>query len=211
MRGSLFVISGPSGSGKSSILAIVRKNTAGLGYSISHTTRKPRGEEEDGREYYFVTLRVFEEMEREGLLLESADIYGSMYGTSRSSVEPQLEKGLDIVMDVDHRGAFNIREKYGDARLIYVLPPSVDALRERLKGRGSDSPEAIEKRLSLALDEMANCFFYDYIVINDDLNSAASYVSAIILSERCRTGKKISLLRSLFPGLSRHETQKTGS
>ncbi len=211
MGGSLFVVSGPSGSGKSTILAMVRKTLAGLGYSISHTTRKPRGREEDGKEYYFVTRGVFEEMDRDGVFLETAEIYGSLYGTSRSSVEPQLEKGLDIVMDVDHRGAFSIRERYGAARLIYVLPPSLDVLRERLYKRGSDSPQAIEKRLSMALVEMANCFSYDYVVINDGLEAAASDVSAIILSERCRSEKMIPFVRELFPGISINDPEKTKS
>lgn len=209
MGGNLFVVSGPSGAGKSSILALVRKTVTGLGYSISHTTRKPRGQEEDGKEYYFVSRSVFDEMEKKGLLLESAEIYGSMYGTARSSVEPQLEKGLDIVMDVDHRGAFGIRAKYRGARLIYVLPPSLDALRDRLSTRGSDPPDSVNQRLSLALDEMANCFSYDYIVINDDLDAAASDVASIILSERCRADKKAPFVRELFPGLAIHDPKKT--
>ncbi|PIY23572.1 MAG: guanylate kinase [Deltaproteobacteria bacterium CG_4_10_14_3_um_filter_51_14] len=211
MGGSLFVVSGPSGSGKSTILAMVRKNISGLGYSISHTTRKPRGTEADGKEYYFVTREVFEEMLGKGLFLETADNYGCLYGTSRSSVERQLERGLDIIMDVDHRGAFGIRKRYGAARLIYLLPPSLDALRDRLLKRGSDSPEAVKKRLSMALDEMANCFSYDYIVINNDLEAATTDLASIILSERCRLDKKSPLVRELFPGLAIDDSKKTKS
>lgn len=201
MAGTIFVISGPSGSGKTTITSLVRKRISGIGYSISHTTRPPRPGEKDGREYHFVTRMGFEEMERRGLFLETAEIYGSLYGTSRSSIEPLLEKGLDVVMDVDHRGAFNIRSLYRESSLIYIMPPSLEVLKQRLSARASDSPDSVQVRLSSAMDEMRRCFSYDFIVINEDIEKAFSEVASVIVAARCRAGRRISILKELFPGL----------
>jgi guanylate kinase len=201
MGGILFVLSGPSGSGKSTILAIVKKTVSGLGYSVSHTTRKPRASEADGKDYHFVSRKVFDRMEREGAFVEYAEVYGHLYGTSRASVDPLLAGDLDVVLDVDHQGAFNIRKKYPDSRLIYVLPPSLETLRQRLSSRGSDSPEAVEGRLSKAMAEISRCFFYDYIVINKDLDEAVADVAGIIRAERCRAAGREPFVRGLYPGL----------
>jgi guanylate kinase len=201
MTGAIFVISGPSGSGKTTITSMVRARIPGIGYSVSHTTRPPRPGEKDGREYHFVSRRDFEEMKLKGLFAETAEIYGSLYGTSRSSIEPLLEQGLDVVMDVDHCGAFNIRSVYKESSLIYIMPPSLEVLRQRLSARASDSPDSVERRLSSAMDEMRMCFSYDFVVINEDLEKAFSEVASVITANRCRTGRRMSLLKGLFPGL----------
>ncbi len=201
MAGSIFVISGPSGSGKSTITGELRKRLPGLGYSISHTTRKPREGEIDGKDYHFVSLAVFREMERKGLFVETADNYGSMYGTSRASLDTLLERGLDVVLDLDHRGAFSIKEKFPAGSLIYILPPSIEELKRRLSQRRSEAEEELDRRLSSALAEIAQCYRFDFLIVNDKLEDAVRQAESIVLAQRCRLRNMVSVVGKLFPNL----------
>jgi len=190
MNGQLFVISGPSGAGKSSIVNALLGRTGGLVYSISHTSRRPRGTENDGIEYHFVNPGTFSRMIEAGAFVEWARVYDDFYGTSFSSLEGQTGSGLDVLLDVDSQGARNIRKHFKDSILIYLLPPSLKILEKRLKGRGTDDEGVIKARMEKALDDIDNCLWYDYIIINDDLEKAITEARSIIISERCRTARQ---------------------
>jgi len=197
MKGQPFIISAPSGTGKSTITDALIKKVDGLGYSISHTSRLPRTTEKDGIDYHFVDRTAFHSMIETGDFIEWAEVYDDLYGTSFSGLDRQLSLGLDVLLDVDIQGARNIRRNFEKSVLVYILPPSLDILRERLEGRGTDKKEVIKKRLEKASVEVKNCILYDYIVINDDLDMAVDEVRSIILSERCRPARRA-------PGLARN-------
>ena len=166
--------------------------------SISHTTRKPRGTEKDGTDYYFVERETFKRMIDEGAFVEWARVYNDLYGTSYSSLNEQTVTGLDVLLDVDSQGAKNIKKNYKMSVLIYVLPPSLEVLRERLKERGTDDERVIKIRMEKASHEIKQCVLYDYIIINDDLEKAIEKAQAIILSERCRTAQQAPIVKRLF-------------
>jgi guanylate kinase len=187
MAGRLFVISGPSGAGKSTIIRHVLNEVGDLGYSVSHTTRRPREKEVAGADYHFVDKETFLKMIREGDFLEWAEVYDDLYGTSRSGLHRSLETGMDVILDVDVQGAANVRAEFADSILIFLLPPSLEALEERLRKRGTDTESAVRTRMEKALREIGECGKYDYIIFNDDLEDAAEKVRSIILSERCRS------------------------
>ncbi len=190
MPGQLFVISGPSGAGKSSIVNALLSRTDGLVYSISHTSRRPRGSEKNGIEYHFVDKGTFNRMIEAGAFVEWAKVYDDFYGTSFSSIEGQTGSGLDVLLDVDSQGARNIRKHFEDCVLIYVLPPSLEILEKRLKGRGTDDEGVIKARMEKALTDLNNCLWYDYTIINNDLEKAITEANSIIISERCRTSRR---------------------
>ncbi|MFH1487412.1 MAG: guanylate kinase [Pseudomonadota bacterium] len=198
MSGLLYVISGPSGAGKSTVIENLLKNTPGLAYSISHTSRKPRGEEKDGVDYHFTAKEAFEQMIREGEFVEWAEVYGDYYGTSLSGLKMQRDRGLDVVMDVDVQGAKNIKQSFEESILVFILPPSLEILERRLKNRGTESEEAVKNRIEKALKEVANCVWYDYLILNEDLDRAVQEASSIVISERCRRSRQLSRVRSLF-------------
>ena len=198
MKGLLFVISAPSGAGKSTVVREVRKRTAHVGYSVSHTTRKPRAGELEGRDYYFVDKKTFKKMVAEGSFVEWANVYEDYYGSSLSALEGQLKSGLDILLDLDIQGARAIRNHSRDSVLIFLVPPSLEVLERRLRERGTDSEEAIETRLRAAMDEIAQYDRYDYVVVNDDLEKAVTEVQAIILAERCRSGRREPTIKEFF-------------
>ena len=192
------MISAPSGAGKSTILKVLKERIEGIGYSISHTTRKPRGTEKDGTDYYFVERETFKRMIDEGAFVEWARVYNDLYGTSYSSLNEQTATGLDVLLDVDSQGAKNIKKNYKMSVFIYVLPPSLEVLRERLKERGTDDERVIKIRMEKASHEIKQCVWYDYIIINDDLEKAIEKAQAIILSERCRTAQQAPIVERLF-------------
>lgn len=198
MKGQFFVISAPSGTGKSTLLREVRKRMVRLGYSVSHTTRRPREGEEEGRAYYFVDKKTFKRMVDEGVFVEWAEVYEDYYGTSFSALEGQLQSGLDVLLDLDTQGARAVKEYDRTSVLIFLLPPSLDVLAARLKNRGTDEKEVIETRLKKARDEIAEYGRYDHVVINDELEQAVTEVQAIILSERSRTGRREPIIKELF-------------
>jgi guanylate kinase len=199
MAGRLYVISGPSGVGKSTVIRLVLQKVENLGYSVSHTTRRPREKEVDGAAYHFVSREIFTQMIQAGDLLEWAEVYGDLYGTSFSSLRKQSERGMDVVLDVDPKGALNIRRSFEDCVLIFILPPSLKILEKRLRDRGTESEEALRDRIAKALREIRECPRYDYLVFNDDLPLAVETLKSIILSDRCRTARLAQKVGELFP------------
>lgn len=193
-KGKLIVISGPSGAGKSTVAFKAMEELGNVCFSTSVTTRKPRPGEVDGREYFFVDRQRFQQMVENDELLEHAEYVSNCYGTPRAYVEEKLESGLNVLLDIEIQGARQIREKMPDAVKIFIVPPSMDELRRRLEGRGTDTAEAIEGRLCRARQEYAEADFYDYIIVNDDADKAAGELAAIITAEHCRAADRRDLL-----------------
>lgn len=198
MAGRLYVFSGPSGVGKSTLIRLVMQGVGNLGYSVSHTTRRPREKEVNGVSYHFVNRETFTKMIQDGDLLEWAEVYGDLYGTSSSSLSAQVRSGMDVVLDVDPQGALNIRRAFKDCVLVFVLPPSLQALEKRLRDRGTEEEGALRARIAQALREIQECLRYDYLVFNDDLSLAAETVKSIFLSERCRAARLTQKVRETF-------------
>jgi guanylate kinase len=198
MPGQLYVISGPSGVGKSTIIRRLREKIADLDYSISHTSRRPRRNETEGVDYYFVNAEVFREMIDEGAFVEWAEVYQDLYGTSSSGLVAQLEAGRDVVLDLDHQGAQRIKEQFNEGILIYLLPPSVESLETRLRGRATDDEEVIKRRIEKAFADLRNCVGYDYLIINDDPNQAVCEVAAIVTSERRRRTRMLPKVQKML-------------
>ena len=196
--GRLFVLSGPSGSGKSTLIREVRQKVPNLGYSISHTSRPPRGQEKNGVEYHFVSKENFQRMIDNGEFVEWAEVYHDLYGTSISSLKSQITIGLDVIMDIDVQGARNIKNHFKDAILIYVLPPSLEILEKRLRDRGTDDEEAIRTRLKKTAQEIKNCVSYDYLLFNDKLDQAVEELKAILIAERCRKSVRLAKAQTVF-------------
>lgn len=185
-KGLLFIISGPSGAGKGTIVKALRRALPTLHLSISATTRLPRGGEVNGVEYYFLERSVFNKMIEEDQLLEWAEVYGNFYGTPRHFVLEALERGNDVILEIDIQGALQVKEKLPEAVLIFIAPPSRAELQLRLIGRKTDSREEIEKRLNCMAGEMRLAGRYDYFVVNDSINRAIDHIKAIIVAEKCR-------------------------
>ena len=179
-KGKLFIISGPSGTGKSTIIEALLKKRPELRYSISYTTRPPRGNEKDGEDYYFISKNAFEERMRSGDFAEWAEVHGHFYGTSAAYIEKTLAKGKDILLDIDIVGARKLLGRFPDATSIFVAPPTMDILERRLIARDTDSPAIVKKRLQNAEAEMAQAKHYDHIVVNKDLAHAISTLEKIL-------------------------------
>ena len=194
-KGKLIVISGPSGAGKSTVVFKAIEGREDVCFSTSVTTRKPRPGEVDGREYFFVDPDRFKEMVENDELLEHAEYVANSYGTPRAYVEEKLEAGLNVLLDIEVQGARQVHEKMPDAVKIFILPPSLETLEKRLKGRGTDTERAIEARLIRARQEYQEADFYDYLIINDDADKAAKELSAIILAEHCRFHDRLEYLK----------------
>lgn len=173
-KGNLFIISAPSGTGKTTLCRIIMEDFTDIGYSVSHTTRSPRDGEKEGVDYYFVSKTTFLKMVDEDRLAEWAEVHGNYYGTSVDYLNKCIVDGKDILLDIDVNGARQIVEKYPDAVSVFIMPPSMEELRKRLTGRGTDSAEVIEKRIKNAEGEIAEKEFYRHILINDDLDTAAA-------------------------------------
>lgn len=188
MRGSLIVISAPSGTGKTTLLKELFSRLEAVTFSISHTTRSPRAGEEDGVDYHFVDKDTFRRMTEKEEFLEWAEVHGNFYGTSRKEVERFLEQGLDVFLDIDTQGARQVRERAsGRCLSIFIAPPSWEEQERRLSGRGTDSPETIRLRLANARREMEDASLYDYLVINETVAEAVDVLEAIVITERSRT------------------------
>ena len=196
--GRILVVSGPSGSGKSTLIREVRQKVPDLGYSISHTSRPPRGQEKNGVEYYFVSKEIFQKMIDDGEFVEWAEVYQDLYGTSISSLKSQIVIGRDVIMDIDVQGARNIKDHFKDAILIYVLPPSLEILEKRLRARGTDDEKVIRTRLHKAAMEIKNCVSYDYLLFNDRLEEAVEELKSILIAERCRKSVRLGKAQTLF-------------
>lgn len=183
-KGNLYIISAPSGAGKSSLVSALVKDWPDIEVSVSHTTRAMRPGEQNGVNYHFVDESAFVEMIDRGLFLEHAQVFDNRYGTSRQSIQEQLLKGKDVILEIDWQGARQIRQLVSECKSIYILPPSVAALRERLQKRGQDDAKLIERRMRDAVSEMSHYSEFDYIVINDDFEQAKNELSAIFVSNR---------------------------
>ena len=194
-KGKLFVISGPSGAGKSTVVFKAMEGREDVCFSTSVTTRKPRPGEMDGREYFFVDLDRFREMVENDELLEHAEYVANSYGTPKAYVEEKLEAGMNVILDIEVQGARQVNEKKPDAVKIFIIPPSLEELERRLKGRGTDTSRAIEARLIRARQEYKEADFYDFIIINDDAERAAKELAAIMLAEHCRAADKMDYLK----------------
>ncbi|HVT59889.1 MAG TPA: guanylate kinase [Thermoanaerobaculia bacterium] len=189
-RGELFILSAPSGTGKTTLIqSLLRGGLAGFGglaFSVSHTTRKPRPGETDGRDYHFVSAEVFQGMIAADLFLEWAEVHANYYGTSWAEVTPRLEQGIDVLMDIDVQGAERVLARYPAAHSIFIMPPSYDVLASRLSRRALDDPQAIAQRLAVSLWEIRRYDRYQYVIVNDDANRASEVLAAIILEKRHR-------------------------
>ncbi len=196
-KGGLFVISAPSGSGKTTVCHRVLETVPDLAYSISHTTRPPRHREKDGADYFFVGEEAFNRMRDQGQFLEWAHVHDHFYGTARKQIERCRESGKDILLDIDVQGARQVRDKVPDAVLIFILPPPFEVLEERLRRRQSDDEEAIKTRLANARTEVEAIREYDYIIVNDNLEEAVRDFTAVIQAERCRRSRVMAALKWL--------------
>jgi len=185
-RGRIFVISAPSGGGKSSLISRVLKTVSGLTLTTSHTSRPPRKGERDGREYHFVSHADFLAMRGKGQFVEWVRLHGHLYGTSRKELDTLLKEGRDILLDIDIRGAASVADIYPDAISVFVLPPSLEVLEERLRKRGSEDEEQVQTRLKTAKREVKAARRYRYCIINRSLDKAASELEAVVLAERLR-------------------------
>ena len=198
MSGQLYVISGPSGVGKSTIVHQLRNEVKDLAYSISYTSREPREKEVDGVNYHFVDRETFEKMIQEKAFVEWAEVYDALYGTSLDVLRNQMSQGLDVMLDIDSQGAANVKKQFEESILIYILPPSLDILGERLKGRGTDAEEVIRARFEKAIKEIKRCVDYDYIVFNEEIDRAVEEIACIILSNRARKSRRLSTVEKVF-------------
>ena len=189
-RGTLIVVSAPSGAGKSTLVHQVLDRDPGLRFSVSYTTRKPRGSEQDGVEYYFVSEEQFETMRERGEFLESAQVHGFLYGTKKELIERTLIAGYDAILDVDVQGAAQIRRNMGGAVTVFVLPPSRQALQERLESRNLNEAWDIERRIRNAAQEVELYKTFDYVIVNDDLERATASLQAVIVAQRLRPGRQ---------------------
>ena len=198
--GQLFVLSGPSGVGKSSLRENVRKEFSQLAYSISYTTRPPRHGEAEGRDYHFVSKDTFLAMREAGAFVEWAIVHGNYYGTSGDRLEKQLNEYGDVLLEIDVQGARQVKARFPQACFIFVLPPDREALEERLLKRGTEQGEDIETRLENAMEELREASWYDYLIINDDLNGAVEALKAVILAARYRRQVVLPQVRDLLQG-----------
>ena len=193
MAGILFIISAPSGSGKSTLVSKLRSYVSGLDFSISYTTRPPRGSEEEGREYHYIDRETFQGMQQANEFLESADVFGNLYGTARHSLTDAIKHGNDLLLDIDVQGATQVRQQMPESVSIFVMPPTPEILAERLRSRsraeGSISEEIIQRRLKKARVEIENYDEYGYILVNDVLDHAVEELEAIVASERFHRGQ----------------------
>ena len=199
--GRLFLVTAPSGAGKSSLVAALLKADPTVHLSISHTTRAPRPGEENGREYHFVSVEAFEKLKEDNAFLEWAYVHGNYYGTSKKWIAEELEKGHDVLLEIDWQGALQVKRLFPDVVGIFILPPSVDALRARLNKRGTDSDEVIARRLAGAGAEMVHAGEFDYVIINNDFNQASCELQSIIRAARLRYECQARREQALFASL----------
>ena len=188
-RGLLIVISGASGTGKGTVCKKLLADLPEVAYSISATTRKPRAGEVDGREYYFLSVEEFKAWIAEEKFLEYAEVYGNFYGTPLNKIEERLNRGEDILLEIDVQGALNVKQKCPEGVYIFLLPPSLEELKNRIEGRGTENPESLARRLKNAVAEIKIGREYDYVVVNDTIDNAAAQIKAILTAERLKVAR----------------------
>ncbi len=189
-QATLYILSAPSGAGKTSLLKALRERDSALHVSVSHTTRPMRPGEENGVHYHFIDQAEFEQKVEQGDFLEHAQVFGNYYGTDEISLRDQLNSGVDTVLEIDWQGAQQVRHRFPDAVSIFILPPSPEALYDRLSNRGQDSEAVIQGRMQQAVSEMSHYAEFDYLVINDDFDQALDELAAIVTSQRLRIGRQ---------------------
>jgi guanylate kinase len=190
--GTLFIVSAPSGAGKTTLVSGLLAADPMIRKSVSYTTRKPRLGEENGQDYHFVDAAEFERMRTKGEFLETAEVHGNLYGTSKRTVETETAGGSDVVLEIDWQGAAQIRKLHPRAVAIFILPPSIEALEKRLRGRGQDSPDVIAKRIAAARGEISHDGEFDYVIINEEFNRAAQDLISIVRAERLRLPRQLA-------------------
>lgn len=202
-QGVLFIVSAPSGAGKTSLVKALLKADPAIRLSVSYTTRAPRPGETDGRDYHFVSHERFQTMLDEGEFLEFAEVYGNFYGTSKGSIARDLAAGRDILLEIDWQGAKQVRQHFASSVSVFILPPSFNALRTRLAGRGQDSDEVIERRLAAAAHDVAHADAFNYIIVNDDFDHAVSDLVAITRTVRLEAARQLARHAALFDEFQR--------
>lgn len=202
-RGSLFIISAPSGTGKTSLVKHLVDSLEAIQVSVSHTTRPKREGETDGINYHFVERVVFEDMIAESGFLEYAEVYGHYYGTSQQWVEQTLAQGVDVVLEIEWQGAKQVKRYFPQAKTIFILPPDAASLEQRLRDRGKDDETIIDKRLQAARKEVQYCVDYQYIVVNDQFDKALGDLCAIVRAERCKSEQQMARYQALIEAMNR--------
>ncbi|HTN65683.1 MAG TPA: guanylate kinase [Burkholderiaceae bacterium] len=202
--GSLFMVVAPSGAGKSTLVNALLAQDPSIKLSISYTTRAPRTAEQDGREYHFTSVEDFLARRQRGEFLESAEVHGNYYGTSRLQIADRMKAGTDILLEIDWQGARQVKKQFPDAVGIFILPPSIAALEERLQKRGQDEPQVITRRILAAGGEIAHAPEFEYVIINQEFATALSRLTAIIQATRCRFSQQAARHASLFAQLGIH-------
>ncbi len=198
MTGSLVIITSPSGGGKGTLIAELMKSGLGLAYSVSFTTRPKRAGEQDGKEYSFVSEAEFERLIDEGEFLEHARVHGNYYGTSRSRVEALVGEGIDVILEIDVQGAESVMKTRPDSISIFIMPPSFEALAERLSARKTESSEGLKLRLKNSFDEISRVNLFDYVVINDRIEDAVKRLASVILGERQRQTRQLDSIHAIL-------------
>ncbi|HLC18954.1 MAG TPA: guanylate kinase [Thermodesulfobacteriota bacterium] len=198
MRGIPFIVSGPSGAGKTTLYKKAVESLPGLRHSISYTTRTARPGDRDGVDYWFVDEAAFDRMVEAGEFIEHATVHAKRYGTSKKDLEAMLSGGVDVILEIDVQGAHNIRKRLEGGVYVFILPPSVEACRERLTTRGQDGTGEMERRLEIALQEIKRAVEYEYIIINDSAETAFEELKSIIIAERAKKERVVERVRGLF-------------
>ena len=205
MSGNLFIVSAPSGAGKTSLVHALLQHNPHIDLSVSYTSRPARVGEIDGVHYHFVTREKFIAMQMRGEFLESAEVYGNFYGTSQTWITQEIAKGRDILLEIDWQGAQQVRKIFQKAINIFILPPSLAALRQRLTGRGTDHPDVIATRMAAAQVDVAHVAEFDYVIINDDLNHALQELNAVVLSAKLTCSRQLARYQPLINQLQKPE------
>lgn len=200
--GNLFIVTAPSGAGKTSLVKALLEADSTVQLSVSYTTRAPRPGETDGKDYHFVSVQTFMAMLERGEFLESAEVYGNRYGTAQPWIERQMAEGKDILLEIDWQGAAQVRRLIPGTIGIFVLPPSLSTLRQRLEGRSQDAPEVIERRLQAAREDISHVGEFDYVIINNDFNEAVRDLLAVVRAARLTARKQLSRHHDLISQLT---------
>ena len=198
MSGNLFIVSAPSGAGKTSLVNALLTSNRQIDLSISYTTRSPRPGEIDGKDYHFVSRDTFLAMAKNGDFLESAEVYGNLYGTSQSWIAAETANGRDILLEIDWQGAVQVRKKFPGCISIFILPPTLQALEDRLKTRKQDSAEVIARRIASAMEDVAHVVEFDYVIINDKLDEALQQLNAVVVAAGLRRDRQLARQQNLI-------------
>lgn len=205
MSGNLFIISAPSGAGKTSLVHALLNINPQIDLSVSYTTREPRAGEHDGKDYHFVSREAFLAMATRGEFLESAEVYGNLYGTSQTWINIENAKGRDVLLEIDWQGAAQVKRLFPKAISIFILPPSLEALAQRLTSRGKDNAAVIAKRMAAVREDVAHIGEFDYVIINDNLNEALRELNAVVLASKLHCAKQLARHQTLINQLQNPE------